>query len=795
MKKLLFVTLPFTEQEGRDQSRSRFLWDILHKKYDADLLLIKPKEYLTKPVQQTSGYDQLHSLAASVSHLIQPGGIFHFTRDNRDKFSQILANKRFELILFRSQRCLELLPEVEKTLPHCHIAFDLEQLLSMHPISPKPKNIWQDLSSRLEQARLLLLEKSLLRRSCSYFFPSLSLKRQALQLAGLSADEAHFRIIPDPIRLLPGSSKAGLSGTPEKITGLEKFVLFYGDLSAPSCLDAFQSMAKEIFPLLSKTLQALDIRIWVAGPNPQKIHEQLSGGRIRLIGLVAEPAVLFKSCQLVILPLQLPDPAAGAVICEAARHRKAVLATPIAAADYDFNHQEIALAEGPDAFAGRLAELLSNTGETLELGQKLHDAIRAWHDKNLIKHDLTAYLDMQAKLAAGLAGDKLSIALVTDCFGPQFGKAGLHIQRLAQKLAKTHEIRVFCPRLPGQTKNESLDGVVVQRLYDLRGGCKARTSRSAGAFCPLLLPLLLRPGFDLIQSHCGLSVNSRQAFLAAKLRELPYLLALPDSFPETLPAGGIRCNAIPAGDKPLLNWCERFLIRHADQIFTLTEREYTLIRGFNPNVEEIPLPLDLSEFEAEAEPVRSAYGIPPDAFVFLCLGKITFAHGQDLALQAYARALPTLPGSRFVIVGDQAADPAFYEDLVTLTSREGLQEEVIFTGEVERSEVLSWLRASDITVIPARALRVCDTVIESWASGTTVLQSDAVDPNLVIEGCNGFLFRFLDTDDLAQQMQKAFSQRDNLAELAACGRALVREKYTYAYLQKRYQHAYKQLTL
>ncbi|MGB4261134.1 MAG: hypothetical protein WBJ09_04425, partial [Candidatus Cloacimonas acidaminovorans] len=41
IKKVLFIDEPFTAEEGIRAERSRFLWNVISKSFDADLLLLK----------------------------------------------------------------------------------------------------------------------------------------------------------------------------------------------------------------------------------------------------------------------------------------------------------------------------------------------------------------------------------------------------------------------------------------------------------------------------------------------------------------------------------------------------------------------------------------------------------------------------------------------------------------------------------------------------------------------------------------------------------------------------------
>jgi len=144
-------------------------------------------------------------------------------------------------------------------------------------------------------------------------------------------------------------------------------------------------------------------------------------------------------------------------------------------------------------------------------------------------------------------------------------------------------------------------------------------------------------------------------------------------------------------------------------------------------------------------------------------------------------------------VGRQDYEPEFFETLCTLVYDSPYRERVHFTGMVEREEVLAWLRYSDIHVIPVRFMNSGAVVVESWASDTPVLQSDVVDPNLVEEGINGYLFRSESVAECAYKMRLAYNERRNLADMAKHGKDLVYQMYTYDYLINLYNTVYNRL--
>ena len=210
-------------------------------------------------------------------------------------------------------------------------------------------------------------------------------------------------------------------------------------------------------------------------------------------------------------------------------------------------------------------------------------------------------------------------------------------------------------------------------------------------------------------------------------------------------------------------------------------------------MEYSPVPILTEEYEVAVPNPRASLEITDDNFVFLCLGRVSNIKGQDIALQAFAKASIEMPEARLVFVGRTDYETEFYEMMQAFITQNALNDKVFFTGMLDREVVLGWLRYSDIHVIPVRFMNSGAVVVESWISDTPVIQSDVVDPNLVVEDYNGYLFPSENREELAKKMVVAYQNKERLPILAENGKALVKSKYTYDYLTELYARAYDKL--
>ncbi len=281
------------------------------------------------------------------------------------------------------------------------------------------------------------------------------------------------------------------------------------------------------------------------------------------------------------------------------------------------------------------------------------------------------------------------------------------------------------------------------------------------------------------------------AFLAAKLRRRPVIVC---SF-DVLDYAAILARDGALDPRILDTYsvdCRRlFFIKRLDWIFAISQREIDWFKRYNPRVSYSPVPVLRQEYEADTADPRPARGIGPDEFVFLSLGRVARLKGQDVALDAFLQAMPDMPGSRLVFVGRDDYEPAFGAALREKAA--AASGRVVFVGVAPRPEVLGWLRHSNIHLIPVRFMNSGAVVVESWISGIPVIQSEAIDPNLVVEGKNGFVAPSENIAAWAAALREAYRRRKDLPAMGESGRRLVLEGYTYEALIDIYARKYAEL--
>lgn len=391
---------------------------------------------------------------------------------------------------------------------------------------------------------------------------------------------------------------------------------------------------------------------------------------------------------------------------------------------------------------------------------------------------------------------RLKIALVLNRFYPEVGGAEINLYYQAKNLAKIYDVTIFTPRRLEETPAvEEFDGFKVRRLYDILNPFSKFPNIKSKALMPSIFTKIFFGDFDVVQVFPSLNYSNILAFIAAKLSGKHYLFCSFDFLDYATiikqSDGKIDCEMIK---KYIPNRREKFILKRCSHIFGISNREMDFFREFNENVSYSPVPVLTDEYEKDVPSPRRRYNITDDEFVFMCLGRVSSIKAQDLALDSFVKIKDEIPNSKLVIVGRDDYEPEYIAKMKDVIKENNLENRVIFTGMVERDEVIGWLRYCNIHVIPVRFMNSGAVVVETWAAGSPVIQSDAVDPNYVLEGENGYLFSREDVDSLAFKMIKAYENRDKFSQMSQKGREYVLKNLTYDNLTGIYTDVYNRLT-
>ncbi|MGC8795248.1 MAG: WecB/TagA/CpsF family glycosyltransferase, partial [Bryobacteraceae bacterium] len=149
---------------------------------------------------------------------------------------------------------------------------------------------------------------------------------------------------------------------------------------------------------------------------------------------------------------------------------------------------------------------------------------------------------------------------------------------------------------------------------------------------------------------------------------------------------------------------------------------------------------------------RRSLALEEDGPVFVAVGRLSYAKGWNLLLEAMARFRARRSSGCLVFVGDgedRAAVDAYARQL-------GIAHAVRITGFQPRETVALWLNAADVAIFGSRAEGWSNAMLEALASGKPVVSTQVSGAGeLVLHGVNGFIVKDRDPAALARAMEAA----------------------------------------
>jgi len=220
------------------------------------------------------------------------------------------------------------------------------------------------------------------------------------------------------------------------------------------------------------------------------------------------------------------------------------------------------------------------------------------------------------------------------------------------------------------------------------------------------------------------------------------------------------CNALKSAD----------LITGDSEALCESARE---MAGADADIRVLQWGVLLPEFDVEVpEEARERFRGNSD-FVFISNRRLRPIYNIEIIVNAYSRAVATMPKSRLLIVGDDEDRDQLKEQV----RKSGLQDRIFFTGWLSRQELIWALKVSDVFVSVPESDSTALSMLEAFAARLPVIVSDLpANREWVDSGENGILVRPKDTIKLTQAMNRMGEHREQSREWGEYNRKLVEER-------------------
>lgn len=323
---------------------------------------------------------------------------------------------------------------------------------------------------------------------------------------------------------------------------------------------------------------------------------------------------------------------------------------------------------------------------------------------------------------------------------------------------------VLAPSLPG---DHAFDASVAYRVFRRRVPVSHRPAARLAEiilFCASAIGIARQTRPSAV--HIGHLYLGLVGLVLKRLLGIPYVLYLHGG--EMAPY--MRYAAIHAVVRTIVKNAGRVVVNS-----DYTRRHFDALGIRHPQVDLLTMSVPIGQFRPDLDPgsARARYGLNGSR-VILTVGRLVERKGHDVVLRGLGRIRQAVGPVRYIVAGrgpEETRLRALARDL-------GCDDDVLFLGHVPDEELPLLYAASDVVVMPSRALADRDgiegfgiTFLEAAASGRPVVggASGGV-AEAVVDGVTGVLVPPTDADAVAEAVIRLLRNPAEAAAMGAQGR-------------------------
>ena len=200
---------------------------------------------------------------------------------------------------------------------------------------------------------------------------------------------------------------------------------------------------------------------------------------------------------------------------------------------------------------------------------------------------------------------------------------------------------------------------------------------------------------------------------------------------------------------------ENSLMQKANHVVTISEsmKEAIIKRGIpEKKITVVPNAVDTSYFKPKKKNTKliNSLGIKSKSVIGY-ISNMSYREGHDVLIKAFKTISKEVTDAILLLVGSGRER----ENLEKLVNELGLEEKVIFTGNVDHSSIKEYYALIDLFVVPRRRDYAADLVTplkpyEAMGMKIPLLMSDRAALKEIIGEDRGFIFKTEDEEDLAK---------------------------------------------
>lgn len=192
----------------------------------------------------------------------------------------------------------------------------------------------------------------------------------------------------------------------------------------------------------------------------------------------------------------------------------------------------------------------------------------------------------------------------------------------------------------------------------------------------------------------------------------------------------------------------------------------------NPKFEVIYNGVELEDVCDYENNIKAKY---PNKRILFSAGNLIKTKGNHLTIQAFAHLCKKHKDLIFLIAGSGEEE----QNLRELSKECGVEDKVLFLGQLSHREVMEYMQACELFVLPSYAEGFGVVYIEAMVNGKCVIGCQGEGIQDVIEDFkDGILVRPNDLEDLTNKLEVLFNNPNLIQEIGENAEIKIKENYT-----------------
>jgi glycosyltransferase involved in cell wall biosynthesis len=367
-----------------------------------------------------------------------------------------------------------------------------------------------------------------------------------------------------------------------------------------------------------------------------------------------------------------------------------------------------------------------------------------------------------------------------------------HIMNFAERLTQMgHNVLFLTGSIPGAKKTYKRNGIRFKRVDWLGLISKAwnqykLTTRRQLLFLLITLRELIKlkqNRFDIVHGH--IYTSGLLAYLFGKIKKIPSVNTIHGSYFDVwniIEKNPIKAKFFKIMEKLLVT----FLARHCTyQIHTDTAFAKKAIHWTRKQkkIKIILNGVDITLFSPNKDSIQ---GLKDSRPLIMTVRRLVKKNGVEFLLKAVPLVLKT-KDVKIIVVGDGPER----EELLKLTSKLNLSNNVTFIGGIPNFRVPNYLSAADIIVVPSIVEASSISVLEAMAMEKPIIASDIPGIKDVIDCSNCYLVPTKSPIKIAEAILRMLDNPLQSKKLGKNTRKIIEERHSWIIVAKRIERLYR----